>query len=157
MPAAAFGGRREIMAHLAPLGAVYQAGTLSGNPVAVAAGLATLRLVRAPGFYEALASRTAELAQGLSAAAAQAGVPFCADSVGGMFGLYFAADVPRSFAEVSRCDIARFNTFFHAMLERGVYFAPSAYEAGFVSSAHGETEIALTLQAAREAFAALAR
>ena len=155
MPAAAFGGRRDIMAHLAPLGAVYQAGTLSGNPVAVAAGLATLRLIEAPGFFEALGARTAQLAQGLTQAAALAGVPFTADSVGGMFGLYFSADIPRSFAQVSRCDIPRFNAFFHAMLERGVYFAPSAYEAGFVSSAHGEAELTHTLEAAQQAFAGL--
>jgi glutamate-1-semialdehyde 2,1-aminomutase len=155
MPAAAFGGRRDIMAHLAPLGGVYQAGTLSGNPVAVAAGLATLRLIQAPGFFDTLGARTAQLAQGLTQAAAQAGVPFSADSVGGMFGLYFSATVPRSFAEVSRCDIPRFNAFFHAMLERGVYFAPSAYEAGFVSSAHGEAELSQTLQAAQQAFAGL--
>lgn len=155
MPAAAFGGRRDIMAHLAPLGGVYQAGTLSGNPVAVAAGLATLRLIQAPGFFDRLGARTAQLAQGLTAAAAQAGVPFSADSVGGMFGLYFSPQVPRSFAEVSRCDIPRFNAFFHAMLDRGVYFAPSAYEAGFVSSAHGDTELAETIAAAQQAFAAL--
>jgi len=156
MPAAAFGGRREIMAHLAPLGGVYQAGTLSGNPVAVAAGLATLRLVQAPGFYEALGAQTARLAQGLAQAAAAAGVPFSADSLGGMFGLYFAPQVPRSFAEVSHCDIGRFNAFFHAMLDGGVYFAPSAYEAGFVSSAHDDAVIDHTLQVAQQAFAGLA-
>jgi glutamate-1-semialdehyde 2,1-aminomutase len=157
MPAAAFGGRRDIMAHLAPLGGVYQAGTLSGNPVAVAAGLATLKLIQEPGFYERLATRTAQLTTGLTQAAQAAGVPFSADSIGGMFGLYFSTRVPQRFAEVSACDIALFNTFFHAMLDAGVYFAPSAYEAGFVSSAHDDAVIAETLAAARQAFSALAR
>ena len=156
MPAAAFGGRRDIMAHLAPLGGVYQAGTLSGNPIAVAAGLATLRLIQEPGFHDQLAARTALLAHGLADAAATAGVPFSADSLGGMFGLYFAETVPGSFAEVSNCNIARVNTFFHAMLDNGVYFAPSAYEAGFVSSAHDDAVIAETVQIARRVFAKLA-
>ncbi|WP_028226004.1 glutamate-1-semialdehyde 2,1-aminomutase [Paraburkholderia ferrariae] len=153
MPAAAFGGRREIMDHLAPNGTVYQAGTLSGNPVAVAAGLKTLQLIQAPGFYEKLAAQTARLAQGLSAAAREAQVPFVADSVGGMFGLYFADKIPASFAEVTKSDIARFNRFFHQMLDAGVYFAPSAYEAGFVSSAHDDAIIDETIAAARRAFA----
>jgi len=156
MPAAAFGGRREIMAHLAPLGGVYQAGTLSGNPIAVAAGLATLRLIQEPGFHARLAAQTARLAQGLAAAAAAAGVPFSADSLGGMFGLYFSAHVPSSFAEASQGNIARFNAFFHAMLDNGVYFAPSAYEAGFVSSAHDDDVIAETLHIARRVFGKLA-
>ncbi len=156
MPAAAFGGRREIMAHLAPLGGVYQAGTLSGNPIAVAAGLATLRLIQEPGFHERLGNQTARLVQGLMDAAVAVGVPFSADSVGGMFGLYFAPQVPGSFAEVSQCDIARFNTFFHGMLDNGVYFAPSAYEAGFVSSAHSDEIIAETVQIARRVFGKLA-
>jgi glutamate-1-semialdehyde 2,1-aminomutase len=154
MPAAAFGGRREIMDHLAPNGTVYQAGTLSGNPVAVAAGLKTLQLIQAPGFYEKLSAQTARLARGLTDAAREANVPFVADSVGGMFGLYFAEQVPGSFAEVTKSDIVRFNRFFHQMLDAGVYFAPSAYEAGFVSSAHDDATIDETIAAARRAFAA---
>jgi len=155
MPAAAFGGRRDIMAHLAPLGGVYQAGTLSGNPIAVAAGLKTLQLIQAPGFYDTLAARTTRLAQGLAQAAREAGVPFAADAIGGMFGLYFREAVPASFAEVTQSDVPRFNAFFHKMLDAGVYFAPSAYEAGFVSSAHDDAVIDATLDAARGAFAAL--
>ncbi|RDU95736.1 glutamate-1-semialdehyde 2,1-aminomutase [Trinickia dinghuensis] len=156
MPAAAFGGRRDIMSLLAPEGAVYQAGTLSGNPVAVAAGLKTLELIQAPGFYDRLAASTARLTNGLTAAASDASVPFCADAVGGMFGLYFTEQIPASFADVSRSDIARFNVFFHQMLDAGVYFAPSAYEAGFVSSAHDDAVIDATIEAARGAFAARA-
>jgi glutamate-1-semialdehyde 2,1-aminomutase len=156
MPAAAFGGRRDIMAHLAPLGAVYQAGTLSGNPIAVAAGLKTLQLIQAPGFYDTLAARTTRLVQGLAAAAAESKVPFAADALGGMFGLYFADRIPGSFAEVTKSDVPRFNAFFHKMLAAGVYFAPSAYEAGFVSSAHDDAIIDATIEAARGAFAALA-
>ena len=133
MPVGAFGGRRDIMEKIAPLGPVYQAGTLSGNPVAVAAGLATLALTEAPGFYEALAAKTRALVDGLEAAAKQAGVAFRANAVGGMFGLYFAPSVPASYDAVMACDKERFNRFFHAMLGAGVYFAPSAYEAGFVS------------------------
>jgi glutamate-1-semialdehyde 2,1-aminomutase len=153
MPAAAFGGRREIMDHLAPNGTVYQAGTLSGNPVAVAAGLKTLELIQAPGFYDRLSAQTARLAQGLTEAAREAKVPFVADSVGGMFGLYFAEKVPASFAEVTKSDVARFNRFFHQILDAGVYFAPSAYEAGFVSSTHDDAIIDETIAAARQAFA----
>ncbi|MBN3855987.1 MULTISPECIES: glutamate-1-semialdehyde 2,1-aminomutase [unclassified Paraburkholderia] len=153
MPAAAFGGRREIMDHLAPNGTVYQAGTLSGNPIAVAAGLKTLQLIQAPGFYENLTAKTTRLAQGLSQAAREAGVPFVADSVGAMFGLYFAEKVPGSFAEVTKSDVARFNRFFHQMLDAGVYFAPSAYEAGFVSSTHDDAILDETIAAARRAFA----
>jgi glutamate-1-semialdehyde 2,1-aminomutase len=156
MPAAAFGGRRDIMAHLAPEGGVYQAGTLSGNPIAVAAGLKTLQLIQAPGFYERLSAQTARLANGLAAAARETGVPFSADALGGMFGIYFTETVPASFADVSRSDVPRFNAFFHKMLEAGVYFAPSAYEAGFVSIAHDDAVIDATLDAARRAFAALA-
>ncbi|VVE88205.1 glutamate-1-semialdehyde 2,1-aminomutase [Pandoraea bronchicola] len=156
MPAAAFGGRRDIMSHLAPLGGVYQAGTLSGNPLAVAAGLATLKLIQAPGFYEDLAKRTSKLVTGLVDAAQAAGVPFSGDSVGGMFGLYFRANVPQSFAEVTTSDVARFNKFFHAMLDRGVYLAPSAFEAGFVSATHDDTILDTTLEAARDAFRAIA-
>jgi len=155
MPAAAFGGRRDIMAHLAPLGGVYQAGTLSGNPIAVAAGLKTLQLIQAPGFYDTLAARTKRLAQGLEQAAREAGVPFAADALGGMFGLYFRESIPASFAEVTQSDVPRFNAFFHKMLDAGVYFAPSAYEAGFVSSAHDDAVIDATIDAARGAFASL--
>jgi glutamate-1-semialdehyde 2,1-aminomutase len=153
MPLAAVGGRREILQRIAPLGPVYQAGTLSGNPVAVAAGLATLRLVDTPGFQERIEATGSSLVAGLSAAAKRAGVTFSSQSIGSMFGVYFRATPPRSFAEVMQCDRERFNRFFHAMLERGVYLAPSAYEAGFVSAAHGSREIEETLAAAREAFA----
>ena len=153
MPVGAFGGRRDIMQKIAPLGPVYQAGTLSGNPVAVAAGLATLALTEAPGFYDRLAAKTRALTDGLAAAAKRAGVSFCANAVGGMFGLYFAERVPASYAEVMACDKARFNRFFHAMLDDGVYFAPSAYEAGFVSAAHGDVDIAETIRKAERAFA----
>jgi len=154
MPVGAFGGRRDIMEKIAPLGPVYQAGTLSGNPVAVAAGLATLALIDTPGFYDALEQRTNALTEGLVASAKRHGVSFSAQAVGGMFGLYFADAVPRSYADVMACDKDRFNRFFHAMLDAGIYFAPSAYEAGFVSAAHGEAEIRQTLAAAERAFAA---
>ncbi len=150
MPVAAFGGRREMMQNLAPLGAVYQAGTLSGNPVAVACGLATLKLVQQPGFYERLALQTRRLVDGLSAAAQP--YRFCADSVGGMFGVYFTAGVPATYADVMAADKSRFSVFFHAMLERGVYFAPSAFEAGFVSSAHDDAVIDAAIDAAKSAF-----
>ncbi|WP_250471833.1 glutamate-1-semialdehyde 2,1-aminomutase [Caballeronia sp. GAFFF1] len=156
MPAAAFGGRRDIMAHLAPLGGVYQAGTLSGNPIAVAAGLKTLQIIQRDGFYDDLAKKTRKLVDGLTAAAREAKVPFCADSIGGMFGLYFMDQVPGSFAQIAKGDTKRFNAFFHAMLDAGVYFAPSAFEAGFVSSAHDDAVIDATLDAARGAFASLA-
>ena len=155
LPVGAFGGRSDIMERIAPLGPVYQAGTLSGNPVAVAAGLATLGLVEQPGFHERLAETTRALVDGLSAEARKAKVQFCAQSIGSMFGLYFRAAPPATFAEVMQCDREKFNRFFHAMLERGVYLAPSAYEAGFVSAAHGATEIEETLKAARESFAKL--
>jgi len=149
LPVGAVGGRREIMEKLAPLGPVYQAGTLSGNPVAVAAGLATLKVVSEKGFHEKVEATTRRLVEGL---AAEGGKDFCAQSIGSMFGVYFRASPPTSFAEVMQCDRERFNRFFHAMLERGVYLAPSAYEAGFVSAAHGATEIEATLAAARESF-----
>ena len=152
MPVGAFGGRRDIMAKLAPLGPVYQAGTLSGNPVAVSAGLATLKRVLEPGFFDRLSRTTASLVEGLVAAARAAGVTFSGASAGGMFGLFFRATPPASFAEVMQCDKAAFNRFFHAMLERGVYLAPSAYEAGFVSSAHGPADLEATFAAARAAF-----
>lgn len=156
MPVGAFGGRADLMAHIAPLGGVYQAGTLSGNPVAVAAGLATLRLIGQPGFYEDLAARTARLAEGLQARARAAGLPFSAQSVGGMFGLYFSARVPETYEAVSTCDAAMFKRFFHAMLDRGVHFAPSAFEAGFVSAAHDDAVLQATFEAAQQAFAELA-
>ena len=155
MPVGAFGGRRDIMQHIAPLGAVYQAGTLSGSPVAVAAGIVSLQLTRAPGFYEGLTASTQRLVSGLAAAAAESGVCFSADSVGGMFGAYFTATVPTSFAEVMGADKERFNRFFHAMLDAGHYFAPSAFEAGFVSAAHSDADIDATIAVAREVFAAL--
>jgi len=153
MPLAAFGGPRDVMQSLAPVGGVYQAGTLSGNPVATACGLATLREIRRPGFYEALSARTQELVQGLLDAAAQAGVPMCGDSEGGMFGFFFASELPTNYTQVLATDQARFNHFFHAMLDRGVYFAPALYEAGFVSAEHGSAEIAATVHAAGEALA----
>jgi len=156
MPLAAFGGRREVMAELAPLGPVYQAGTLSGNPVATACGLATLEQIRQPGYFDALAARTRALVEGLQGAAREAGVPFVGDSEGGMFGFFFADTLPQNYTSVMATDKERFNRFFHAMLERGVYLAPALYEAGFVSSAHGEADIAATLEAARAAFAASA-
>ena len=152
MPVGAFGGRRDIMQKIAPLGPVYQAGTLSGNPVAVAAGLATLKLVSAPGFFDKLSSRTSQLVEGLSQAAREANLAFSAQSAGGMFGMYFRSEVPSTFAEVMDSDREAFKRFFHAMLDLGVAMAPSAFEAGFVSSAHGEREINQTLDAAREAF-----
>ena len=155
MPLAAFGGKREIMEKIAPLGPVYQAGTLSGNPVAVAAGLVTLKATRAPGFYQTLSTRTRQLTDGLTAAAQKHGISFSAQAVGGMFGLYFRATPPTSYSEVMECDKERFNRFFHTMLDAGHYFAPSTYEAGFVSVAHSEADIATTLAAADQAFAAL--
>jgi glutamate-1-semialdehyde 2,1-aminomutase len=153
LPVGAVGGRRDIMEQLAPLGPVYQAGTLSGNPVAVAAGLATLKLVEEKGFQAKIETTTQSLVQGLITEARKANVVFSAQSIGSMFGLYFRATPPRSFAEVMQCDRDAFNRFFHAMLERGVYLAPSAYETGFVSAAHGTAEIDATLAAARIAFA----
>ena len=152
MPLGAFGGRREIMEKIAPLGPVYQAGTLSGNPLAVAAGMATLKALQAPGFFDRLAQSTRTLVEGLAGAAGDAGIAFSGQSVGGMFGLYFAAQAPASYAEVMRTDREAFNRFFHAMLGRGVYFAPSAFEAGFVSSAHTAADIEATVAAAREVF-----
>lgn len=155
LPVGACGGRRDIMQALAPLGPVYQAGTLSGNPVAVAAGLATLKLVQAPGFYERLAAATRSLCDGLTHAAQDCGIPFCAQNAGGMFGVYFRETPPANYAEVMQCDKEAFRCFFHAMLAEGVYFAPSPYEAGFVSAAHGPAEIEKTVAAAKKAFAAL--
>ena len=152
MPVGAFGGRRDIMQSIAPLGPVYQAGTLSGNPVAVAAGLATLKLIQAPGFFERLAATTTRLVEQLQAAARDAGVTFSAQSVGGMFGVYFRATAPETYAQVMESDKAAFKRFYHALLAEGVYFAPSAYEAGFVSAAHGDAEIEATAAAAKIAF-----
>ena len=151
MPLAAFGGTRDVMSQLAPLGPVYQAGTLSGNPVATACGLATLREIARPGFFDALASRTRSLVEGLGAAARDAGVALCGDSEGGMFGFFFARELPQHYPAVMATDKERFNRFFHAMLDRGVYFAPALYEAGFVSAAHGAADIDATVAAAREA------
>ena len=155
MPLGAFGGRRDIMGKVAPLGPVYQAGTLSGNPLAVAAGLATLKKVEAPGFHERLAATARKLCEGLVSAARTRGIPFSAQSVGGMFGLYFRAAPPSTYAEVMQCDKEAFNRFFHAMLERGVYFAPSAYEAGFVSASHSQADLAVTIAAADAAFGSM--
>jgi glutamate-1-semialdehyde 2,1-aminomutase len=154
MPVGAFGGKRAIMEKIAPLGPVYQAGTLSGNPVALAAGLATLAATEAPGFYEALAKSTKTFTDGMVAAAKYAGVPFSAQAVGGMFGLYFSERIPDSYDTVMATDKARFNRFFHAMLDAGIYLAPSAYEARFVSAAHRPEDIAATHRAAAAAFAA---
>lgn len=155
MPLAAFGGRRDIMAMLAPEGPVYQAGTLSGNPIAVAAGRETLRHVLAPGFYGRLETMTKRLTDGLVLAARSPEVPFSAQSVGGMFGLYFSATTPGSFAEVLTCDVSAFNRFFNGMLKEGVYLAPSAFEAGFVSAAHTEDDIDATIAAASRVFKTL--
>jgi len=156
LPVGAFGGRRDIMEHIAPTGPVYQAGTLSGNPVAMAAGLATLQLVQQPGFHDRLEKTTAALLEGLRQRAAAAGIGFTTNQVGSMFGLFFTdAPAVRNFADVSACDVERFRRFFHAMLDAGVYLAPSAFEAGFVSSAHDEAAVEATLQAAAQAFAAL--
>ena len=152
MPVGAFGGKHEIMEKVAPLGPVYQAGTLSGNPVAVAAGLATLRLIQAPGFHDALAASTRALCDGLVAAAKRHGVAFSAQSVGGMFGIYFRTSCPTSYAEVMECNKEAFNRFFHAMLDAGHYLAPSAFEAGFVSAAHCASDIAETIAAADAIF-----
>jgi glutamate-1-semialdehyde 2,1-aminomutase len=153
MPVGAVGGRREIMQQIAPLGPVYQAGTLSGNPVAVAAGLATLKLVLREGFFERLSETTSLLVSGLEREGRQAGLQFSAQSVGGMFGIYFRATPPETYAEVMQCERERFNRFFHAMLRLGVYLAPSAFEAGFVSAAHGRKEVDETVECARRAFA----
>ena len=155
LPVGAFGGRKDIMSVLAPLGPVYQAGTLSGNPVAVTAGLTTLKLIQAPGFYDQLTAQTAKLMDGLKQAAQKAGVTFSAQSVGGMFGLYFSASNPTSYAEMMQADKTAFNKFFHSMLDSGIYLGPSAFEAGFVSAAHTDADIEQTVQAATSAFADL--
>lgn len=156
MPAAAFGGRADIMSSIAPDGPVYQAGTLSGNPLAVAAGLATLQQIEDPAFFESLGAQTRKLVDGLAAEAKSADVPLAVESCGGMFGLVFTDDGPvRSFAQVAAADVDRFRKFFHGMLNEGVYLAPSAFEAGFVSSAHGDDEISRTLEAAQKVFKSL--
>ena len=155
MPLAAFGGSRDVMAQLAPLGPVYQAGTLSGNPVATACGLATLKEIAKPGFWDSLSARTQSLVDGLKDAAAKAGVPFSADCQGGMFGFFLLPELPQNYARVMTSDSPKFNKLFHGLLERGVYIAPALYEAGFVSAAHSEADIAATVQAAREVFASL--
>ncbi|WP_343728677.1 glutamate-1-semialdehyde 2,1-aminomutase [Duganella sp.] len=155
LPVAAFGGSTELMSKMSPVGAVYQAGTLSGNPVAVAAGMTTLKLIQQPGFYDKLAASAKRLADGLTAAAKDAGIPFCADSVGGMFGLYFSETPPNNYAEMMAGNRERFNVFFHHMLDEGVYFAPAAFEAGFVSARHSDDVIDDTIAAARRVFARL--
>ena len=153
LPVGAYGGRAELMRQIAPSGPIYQAGTLSGNPVAMAAGLAMLELIQAPGFHAALEAKTNALCDGLEAAARDAGVPFTTQRVGGMFGMFFTDERVDTYAQAMACDSAAFNRFFHAMLRRGVYLAPSAFEAGFMSSAHDDAVIAQTVAAAREAFA----
>ena len=155
MPLAAFGAKRAVMEQLAPLGAVYQAGTLSGNPVATACGLATLKEIQKPGFFEDLSTRTQSLTTGLQGAADAAGVPFSTDSQGGMFGFFLMDTLPQNYATVMTTDGPRFNRFFHGMLERGVYFAPALYEAGFVSAAHSVADVQATVDAAAEVFATL--
>ncbi|KAF1701421.1 glutamate-1-semialdehyde 2,1-aminomutase [Pseudoxanthomonas suwonensis] len=156
MPVGAYGGRRDLMQQIAPAGPIYQAGTLSGNPVAMAAGLAMLELIQAPGFHERLSAATVRLCEGLEAAAREAGVAVTTNQVGAMFGLFFTDQKVETYAQATACDTAAFNRFFHGMLERGVFLAPSAYEAGFVSSAHDEAVIDATLEAARAAFRSLA-
>ncbi|OZB62188.1 MAG: glutamate-1-semialdehyde-2,1-aminomutase [Lysobacterales bacterium 14-68-21] len=157
MPVGAYGGRRDLMEQVAPAGPIYQAGTLSGNPVAMAAGLAMLGLVQAPGFHDTLAARTRLLCDGLQAVADGAGMAFSTNCVGGMFGLFFTSEKVESFAQATAADTARFNRFFHGMLERGIYLAPSAFEAGFMSSAHSDEDIAATLEAARQVMTTLTR
>ena len=157
MPLAAFGGSRAVMEQLAPLGPVYQAGTLSGNPVATACGLATLREVQKPGFYQALEATTASLVTGLTDAARRVGIPFCGDSEGGMFGFFLLDALPQNYGQVMQTDSARFNALFHGLLERGVYVAPALYEAGFVSAAHSAADIETTVEAAEGVFKSLAR
>ena len=152
MPVGAYGGKRELMQQIAPSGPIYQAGTLSGNPIAMAAGLAMLDVIQAPGFHAELERKTRLLTDGLVAVARDAGVPFSMNRVCGMFGLFFTSQKVETYTQATSCDVAAFNRFFHAMLERGVYLAPSAFEAGFMSNAHTEQDIADTLEAARAAF-----
>ncbi|HHW4680761.1 MAG TPA: glutamate-1-semialdehyde 2,1-aminomutase [Xylella taiwanensis] len=155
MPVGAYGGRRDLMQHIAPVGPIYQAGTLSGNPVAMAAGLAMLELIQAPDFYTHLGQAAAALCTGLEQAASNVGIAMTTQQIGGMFGLFFTDQHVETYAQATACNIGRFNRFFHAMLERGVFFAPSAYEAGFISSAHSPEIIKATLEAARAAFEAI--
>ncbi|MGC9387192.1 MAG: glutamate-1-semialdehyde 2,1-aminomutase [Hydrogenovibrio sp.] len=156
MPVGAFGGKREIMQHIAPLGPVYQAGTLSGNPIAMSAGLKTLQLIAEDGFFEALEAKTQQLVDGLQQAADEAGIPFTTNQVGGMFGFFFSDEkIIRRYAQVAKGDMARFKRFYHGMLNEGVYLAPSAFEAGFVSSAHSDADIQATIDAARKVMATL--
>jgi glutamate-1-semialdehyde 2,1-aminomutase len=157
MPLAAFGAKRDVMEQMAPLGKVYQAGTLSGNPVATACGLATLREIQKPGFYESLAAKTQNLTRGLQAAADAQGIPFCTDSEGGMFGFFLFDALPQNYATVMTTDNARFNTLFHGLLDRGVYIAPALYEAGFVSAAHTDEDIAASVAVAGEVFKLLSK
>ncbi len=156
MPVGAFGGKKAIMQHIAPLGPVYQAGTLSGNPIAMAAGLAALQAISQPGVYDALTAKTATLLQGLQQAAAAAGVPLCTNQVGGMFGIFFT-DQPEvtSYQQATHCNVDAFKRFFHLMLNEGIYLAPSAYEAGFLSLAHSDADLLATIEAAKRSFAAL--
>jgi glutamate-1-semialdehyde 2,1-aminomutase len=156
MPVGAYGGRGEIMSQVAPLGPIYQAGTLSGNPIAMAAGLANLDLIEAPGFYAALDTYTHRLCAGLEAAAQEHGIALTTQQVGGMFGFFFTDEKVETFEQACACDIDAFRRFFHLMLDRGVYLAPSAFEAGFTSAAHGDHDLSQTLAAARASFAALA-
>ena len=153
MPVGAYGGRRDLMSQISPSGPIYQAGTLSGNPVAMAAGLATLELIQAPGFYESLTEKTLILRAGLEKAAADAGIAFTTTGVCAMFGMYFCAGPINSYADAMLSNSNQFNQFFHGMLKRGVYFGPSAYEAAFISSAHSDIEIAHTIEAAQAVFA----
>lgn len=157
MPLAAFGAKRAVMEHLAPLGAVYQAGTLSGNPIATACGLATLNEIRKPGFYEELHRKTKNLVNGLSAAAKDEGIDFSADCEGGMMGFFLLKNLPTNYQEVMKSDNHRFNQLFHGLLDRGIYIAPALYEAGFVSAAHTDSDINATIQAAQAVFKRLAQ
>jgi len=153
MPVGAFGGRRDIMQHIAPLGGVYQAGTLSGNPIAMAAGLAALTEIRKPGVYDVLTAKTTQLIEGLAAAAKEVGIPLATTQVGGMFGVFFSKEAKiTNYQQATQCDIAAFKRYFHLMLEQGVYLAPSAYEAGFLSIAHSDDDLAYTIAAAKKAF-----
>jgi glutamate-1-semialdehyde 2,1-aminomutase len=156
MPVGAFGGKKAIMQHIAPLGPVYQAGTLSGNPIAMAAGLAALTAISQPSVYDALTAKTTTLLQGLQQAADVAGVPFCTNQVGGMFGMFFTDQTEvSSYQQATKCNMDAFKRFFHLMLQQGIYLAPSAYEAGFLSLAHSDSDLAATIDAAKRSFAAL--
>jgi len=155
MPVGAFGGKREVMEYIAPLGPVYQAGTLSGNPIAMTAGLKTLELISAPGFYDELAKKVEFLTDGILAAAKNAGIAMTCNRVGGMFGLFFSDQQVTSFEQATKCNIEQFKKFFHGMLDEGVYLAPSAYEAGFVSAAHSEQDLQNTIDAAAKVFSSM--